>query len=74
MKLPKRLATDGKSQRDQLSIWEQLYEGSVSVDRVWEAYRENLELTFPHVERLIDTFQEYTVVTSDHGNALGERA
>lgn len=74
MEFSKRLATDDEAHRDQLSIWEQLYEGSVSVDLVWEAYRENLDITLPHVERLIDEFQEYTVVTSDHGNALGERA
>ncbi|MFB6186239.1 MAG: hypothetical protein ABEI86_05155, partial [Halobacteriaceae archaeon] len=74
MELSKRLATDDDARRDQLSIWEQLYEGSASVELVWEAYRENLDLTLPHVKRLIETFQEYTVVTSDHGNALGERA
>ncbi|WP_089789516.1 hypothetical protein [Natronobacterium haloterrestre] len=74
MELSKRLATGDEAHRDQLSIWEQLYEGSVSVDFVWEAYRENLEITLPYVERLIETFEEYTVVTSDHGNALGERA
>jgi hypothetical protein len=74
MELSKRLATDDKTQRDQLSIWEQLYEGSVSVDIVWKAYRENLDITLPHIKQLINKFQEYTVVTSDHGNALGERA
>ncbi len=74
MEFSKRLATDEKAQRDQLSIWDQLYQGSISVDLVWKAYRENLDLTLPHVEQLIEKFQEYTVVTSDHGNALGERA
>jgi len=53
--------------------WEQLYEGTVQVDKVWDAYKENLDIVLPHVERLVDTFDEYTVVTSDHGNALGER-
>jgi hypothetical protein len=74
MELSKRLATDDEPRRDQLSIWEQLYEGLVSPDLVWKAYKENLDLVLPHVEQLIETFQEYTVVTSDHGNALGERA
>jgi hypothetical protein len=74
MELSKRLATDDEARRDQRSIWEQLYDGSVSVERVWDAYRENLELTLPHVERLLETFEEHTVLTSDHGNALGERA
>ncbi|MDL0132507.1 hypothetical protein [Halobacterium salinarum] len=74
MELSKRLATNDEATRDQLSIWDQLYEGSASVDLVWKAYRENLDVTIPHVKRVIDVFQEYTVVTSDHGNALGERA
>jgi hypothetical protein len=74
MELSKRLATNSEAQRDQLSIWEQLYQGSVAVDLVWEAYKENLAVTLPHIERLIEIFQEYTVITSDHGNALGERA
>lgn len=74
MELSKRMATGSKVQRDDLSIWEQLYAGSVSLDLVWEAYRENLDITLPHVANVVDTFEEYTVVTSDHGNALGERA
>lgn len=74
MELSKRLVTNDKAQRDHLSVWEQLYAGSVSLELVWEAYRENLDLVLPHVEQLIETFQEYTVVTSDHGNALGELA
>ena len=39
---------------------------------IWEAYRENLELVLPHVERLLDTIPGKTVVTSDHGNMIGE--
>lgn len=74
MELSKRLATEGEAHRDRLSVWEQLYGGSVSIDTVWKAYRENLDVTLPHVKRVIDAFQEYTVVTSDHGNTLGERA
>ena len=74
MELSKRLATDGKTRRDRKSVWEQLYERSISIETVREAYRENLEITLPHIERLIETFDEYTAITSDHGNALGERA
>lgn len=73
MELSKRMATSKEARRDQKSVWEQLYEGTVSTELVWKAYRENLEITLPHVARVIKTFQELTVVTSDHGNALGER-
>lgn len=74
MELSRRLATGEEGHRDQKSIWEQLYERRVSTDIVWRAYRENLDLVLSHVEHLAEAFQERTVVTSDHGNALGERA
>jgi hypothetical protein len=74
MELSRRLASNNVEQRDQLSIWEQLYNGSASSDLVLKAYKENLDIVLPYVAELIETFQEYTVVTSDHGNALGERA
>jgi hypothetical protein len=74
MELSKRLASGAEGRRDEKSIWELLYEGDVSRDLVRRAYEENLELVFPHVERLVDQFVGRTVITSDHGNAIGERA
>jgi hypothetical protein len=74
MELSKRIANNESAQRDYSSIWEKLYEQLVSVNTVWDAYQENLNLVLPHVENLINIFDEYTVVTSDHGNAFGERA
>jgi len=46
---------------------------SVSREAVVEAYRENLALVLPHVERLVDELPGRSVVTADHGNLLGER-
>ena len=74
MELSKRMATGEDAYRNQKSVWEQLYEGTVQTDTVWDAYKENLDITLPHVKRLVDVFDEYTAVTSDHGNALGERS
>jgi hypothetical protein len=74
MELSKRMATGEDAYRNQQSIWEQLYEGTVQTDTVWDAYKENLDIALLHVERLVDVLDEYTVVTSDHGNALGERS
>lgn len=74
MELSKRLATDERAERDRTSVWDQLFEGTVSRDVVWRAYRENLAITLPHVKRLMESLQGLTVVTSDHGNAVGERA
>lgn len=38
-----------------------------------EAYRENLEVVLTEVENLLDSLTGRTVVTSDHGEMLGER-
>jgi hypothetical protein len=59
-------------EREFASVWDQLEAGVINKDRVWEAYKENLELVLPEVERLIDYLTGRSVVTSDHGNTLGE--
>lgn len=61
-------------QYDQQTLWQQLNDGTISIDgtTLWNAYRENLRLALPHVERLVTEFEGKTVVTSDHGNAFGE--
>jgi hypothetical protein len=46
--------------------------GEVSTDRFKEAYEENLEVTLPHVERLVDSLNGKTVISSDHGEAFGK--
>lgn len=57
---------------DTTSIFQHLDNGTVERERVWAAYKENLELTLPHVRRLVEELPGKTVVTSDHGNAFGE--
>lgn len=54
------------------SVWDSLEEGNISEDIVWDAYGENLEIVLDHVKGLIDELDGKTVLTSDHGNALGE--
>jgi arylsulfatase A-like enzyme len=53
--------------------WERLEEGDRSRREVWDAYRDTLERTWPEVTRLLETLEGRTVLTSDHGNLLGER-
>lgn len=53
-------------------IWIQVKEGRVDSKDAMEAYRENLELALPHVKNLINKLDGKTVVTSDHGNAIGD--
>jgi len=56
-------------------VWSALRDNKLDVDQdlVYDAYQENLELTLPHVKRLIDTLSGKSVVTADHGNLVGER-
>lgn len=54
------------------TIWDLLQSGQIPRERLWKAYRENLELTLPSVRDLLDELNGKSVVTSDHGNAFGE--
>jgi hypothetical protein len=57
--------------RDDEEIWSKLKSGTVSKNSVWEAYLENLDITLPYVDQLVDELDGKSVVTSDHGNSLG---
>lgn len=54
--------------------FEMLARGEVTREEVWRAYRSNLECVLPAVETLLEELSGRTVVTADHGNALGEWA
>lgn len=45
----------------------------VPLERIREAYRENLRVALAHVADLLEELDGKTVVTSDHGELLGER-
>jgi hypothetical protein len=64
---PEELTTD---------IWNEMMRNSVSIsrDEILEAYRTNFHIVQSHVKRLLDAVIGKTVVTSDHGNMLGERS
>lgn len=57
-------------------VWGQLMRGEldVSPETVREAIRDNLEAALPTVRSLMSDLEGRVVVTSDHGNLLGERA
>jgi len=44
------------------------------LDEAIKVYKSNLEYVFPYVKRLLQLLPGITVVTSDHGEAMGERA
>jgi hypothetical protein len=57
---------------DSRPIFRHLAAGDVDTETVWNAYRENLEVVLPAVDRLADALPGKTVASSDHGNAFGE--
>ncbi|WP_248904860.1 hypothetical protein [Halocatena marina] len=57
-------------------IWEQLLAGETTVSRndIWQAYRNNFRRVLPSIHELLDLLVGASVVTSDHGNMIGERS
>lgn len=53
-------------------VWEALRAGIVDKDEVWNGYGRNLEYVLKEVEELLDNISGRVVVSSDHGNLLGE--
>lgn len=55
------------------SVWERLAAGEIPESVVRKAYRENLDLVLPEVEKLSMKVPGKMIVTSDHGNLFGQR-
>jgi hypothetical protein len=57
-------------------FWGKLRQGTLSLDpaAIWEPYNKNLDEVAPILRELADEFEGKTVITSDHGNMIGERA
>ena len=54
--------------------WQALSLGLIDRETVWEAYADNLEEALSNALMLAADLNGKTIVTSDHGNMLGERA
>jgi hypothetical protein len=72
IELSRRMATGEEAVSDHLNVWDMLQRGFVEERAVWDAYEETLQVTLPHVRRLVGDLDGRTVVTSDHGNLVGE--
>jgi len=67
----KRSDEFGNQQKD--DVWTRLEKGYLDRETVWNAYRENLRLVLDEVSVLLENIDaDKVVITSDHGNALGE--
>ncbi|WP_158854448.1 hypothetical protein [Halorhabdus sp. CUG00001] len=54
------------------NVWHKLRKGEVERDEVWDGYVANLEYVLNHVETLLHNADADVLITSDHGNVLGE--
>ncbi|WP_135855012.1 alkaline phosphatase family protein [Halorussus salinus] len=66
-------SADNFGEQDTKDVWQRLRDGEVNKAEVWQGYRENLQIALDEVETLLASIDADTaVITSDHGNALGE--
>ncbi|MBE9593843.1 MAG: hypothetical protein IMF19_10245 [Proteobacteria bacterium] len=49
--------------------WSEVAKGNLQFDRVWNAYKANLEIVLPYAFECATKLKGKTIITSDHGNA-----
>jgi len=59
--------------RENPTVWNLLNQEEISEGAAWDAYVENLEIAIPHIMSVIEESYGKTIVTSDHGNMVGEK-
>lgn len=57
---------------DDFSLWQLAEMGEYDREKLWTAYRENLEYVMPYAEKLVKELSGTTAITADHGNMAGE--
>ncbi|ELK54578.1 hypothetical protein D320_09452, partial [Haloferax sp. BAB-2207] len=64
-----------EGRKHSFSVWDELQYGvaDYNLTQVIEAYEENLDIVLAHAEKLLGELNGKSIVTSDHGNLLGER-
>ena len=59
-------------EKEDFSIWQKAEMGDYSKEELWKTYKENLEFIMAEIEEYIEGLEGKTVITSDHGNLVGE--
>ena len=57
-----------------LDIWRKVAKGDLDLEKVYNAYKRNLEAVMPHAIRLARKLKGKTVITADHGEAFNDWA
>ncbi|WP_199722307.1 hypothetical protein [Haloarcula sp. Atlit-120R] len=55
------------------NIWKSTIEGQVTREELRQAYQESVDIALEHAETLVNELDGKSVITSDHGEMLGER-
>lgn len=55
------------------NYWDDVRGRKISKERARKALQENLEIAYPHAEEIGEELDGETVITSDHGEFIGER-
>jgi hypothetical protein len=61
-----------ESDQSKKSEWKKLRDGEIGESEFWEAYRDNLIYVLEEVSRWLNSTNADILITSDHGNAMGE--
>lgn len=69
---PKNFAPDDMRLGKRITVWDLAVNGAVPLDRVIKGYKENLKIVWNEVEKLKNILKGKIIVTSDHGNLIGE--
>lgn len=67
-----RMLDSDSADGDNPTVWQLLEHGQLNQEEVRRAYEENLEIVLECVEEIIESVEGLIVVTSDHGNLIGE--
>jgi len=59
-------------QKEDFSLWQKAEMGDYQQEKLWKAYRRNLEFIMDEVEGHVEGLEGKIVITSDHGNLVGE--
>lgn len=62
---------DGGEDMDR-GMWDRFDDGAISFEELWQGYRENLKFVLDDVRLLLENVDGRVVISSDHGNAIGE--
>lgn len=63
---------DLDSEKEGKSVWQEAERGEYSDEELWRGYRENLEFIIGDISDFSGQLEGRTVITSDHGNLVGE--